>query len=374
MATDTTGIGIIGCGTIAPAYLRMLARAPSARVVAVADLDLERARARAEEFGVGVATTPDELLMRDDVGLVIDLTVPNAHHDVNRRALEAGMHVYSEKPLAATADEARALVELADRLDRRLGCAPDTFLGVGYQTARTALDDDAIGRPLAAVAHMVSRGPERWHHDPAFFYQPGAGPLLDMGPYYVTAMVTLFGPVASVSAEGGRGWPERVVETGPRAGERVAVAVDTHVTLLLRFHSGVVATLLTTFDVGVSDLPRFEVFGERGSLSLPDPNTFAGPVRVRHAMDEPWHTVAPVPGFAVNARGLGALDLLLAHRDARPARASGALASHVLDVLDGGLASIRDGRRVNIDSVVTRPDLLTRDDLDECGWTPEAAA
>jgi predicted dehydrogenase len=374
VAADTTGIGIIGCGTIAPAYLRTLAKAPSARVIALADLDVGRARARADEFGVSVATTPDELLKRDDVGLVIDLTVPSAHHDVNRRALEAGKHVYSEKPLAASAQEARALLELAERVERQLGCAPDTFLGVGYQTARTVLDDGAIGRPIAAVAHMVTRGPERWHHDPAFFYQPGAGPLLDMGPYYVTAMVALFGPVASVSAEGGRAWPERVVETGPRAGERVTVAVDTHVTLLLRFHSGALCTLLTSFDVGVSDLPRFEVFGEDGSLSLPDPNTFGGDVRVRRSMDEPWHTVAPVPGFAGNARGLGALDLLLADRDARPARASGALASHVLDVLDGGLTSMREGKRVMIDSHVPRPDPLTHDDLDACGWRSEVAS
>jgi predicted dehydrogenase len=370
----SVGIGIIGSGTIFPAYARTLANAPDARLVAVADLDEARARARAEAFGVPHALSPAGLLERDDVGLVIDLTVPGAHFDVNRRALEAGKHVYSEKPLSATAAEARSLVDLAQRSGLALGGAPDTFLGVGYQTARTALDDQVIGRPFAAVAHMLTNGPERWHHDPAFFYLPGAGPLLDMGPYYVTAMVSLFGPVASVTAEGGRTWPSRTIAQGLKAGQAFDVHVDTHITLLLRFHSGVLATLLTTFDVGVSDLPRFEVFGERGTLSLPDPNTFGGPVRVRNAADAPWQEVPAVGGFAGNARGIGALEMLHAHGAGRPPRASGALASHVLDVLEGGLTSMRVGQRIAIDSRPERPAPLTHDDLAALGWTREVAA
>ena len=370
----SVGIGIIGSGTIFPAYARTLANAPDARLVAVADLDEARARARAEAFGVPHALSPAALLERDDVELVIDLTVPNAHFDVNRRALAAGKHVYSEKPLSATAAEARSLVQLAQEAGLALGGAPDTFLGVGYQTARAALDDQVIGRPFAAVAHMLTSGPERWHHDPSFFYLPGAGPLLDMGPYYVTAMVSLFGPVASVSAEGGRTSPTRTIETGPKAGQSFDVHVDTHITLLLRFHSGALATLLTTFDVGISDLPRFEVFGELGTLSLPDPNTFAGPVRVRTSKDAPWSEVPSVPGFATNARGIGALDLLEAHRAGRAPRASGGLASHVLDVLEGGLTSLEAGRRVTIESRPERPAPLTDDDLAALGWTQEVAS
>ncbi len=368
------GIGVIGCGTIASAYLKNLTRAPGARVVALADLDVGRARALASTFGVPHALDPDALLARPDIDLVVDLTIPAAHYDVNRRALEARKGVYAEKPLAATAAEARALVELAARVDQPLGGAPDTFLGVGLQTARAALDEGAIGRPFAAVAHMVSSGPERWHHSPDFFYQPGAGPLLDMGPYYVTALVSLFGPVASVLADGGQTWPERTIGQGPRAGERFPVDVATHVTLLLRFASGARATLLTTFDVQASELPRIEVFGERGTLALPDPNTFKGPVRVRTATDDAWREVPAVPGFASNARGIGALDLAAAHRAGRAPRASGNLASHVLDVLEGGLTALRTGARVEIDSRPDRPAPLTPDDLAELGWTQEAPA
>ncbi len=368
------GIGVIGCGTISSAYLRNLTRAPGARVLALADLDPQRAAAQAEAFDVPLAVPPDALVARDDIDLVVDLTVPAAHYAINRHALEAGKMVYCEKPLAATAAEARALLALAARVGRPLGGAPDTFLGAGLQTARKALDDASLGRPFAAVAHMVSNGPERWHHDPAFLYQAGAGPLLDMGPYYVTTMVSLFGPVASVSAEGGRTWPERTIATGPRAGERFAVNVDTHVTLLLRFASGVLATLLTTFDVEASALPRFEVFGEHGTLALPDPNTFNGPVRIRTSRDDDWQEVPSVPGFKTNARGIGALELVLAQRAGRTPRASGALAAHVLDVLEGGLSAMRTGQRVAIDSRPERPEPLTPAELEPLGWTPEVHA
>jgi predicted dehydrogenase len=368
------GIGVIGCGTIASAYLKNLTTAPGTRVVALADLDGARAQALAATFGVPNALSPEALLGRDDIDLVVDLTVPAAHYEVNRRALEAGKGVYAEKPLAATAAEARALVELAARVGLPLGGAPDTFLGAGLQTARAALDAGAIGRPFAAVAHMVSSGPERWHHAPDFFYQPGAGPLLDMGPYYVTAMVSLFGPVASVLADGSRAWNERTIGSGPRAGAQIPVTVDTHITLLLRFASGVQATLLTTFDVHASELPRIEVFGERGTLSLPDPNTFGGRVRLRTAGEEAWGDVPLVPGFTSNARGIGALDLAAAHRAGRAPRASGALAAHVLDVLEGGLTAVRTGARVAIDGRPERPAALTEGDLAELGWTQEVPA
>ncbi len=370
----TTGIGIIGCGTISSAYLRTLTQAPDVRVVAVADLDPARAQRQADAFAVPHALDPDALLARDDVDLVVDLTVPNAHYRVNRQALEAGKAVYSEKPLAATATEARALVALANERGLALGGAPDTFLGAGLQTARAALDDGAIGRPFAAVAHMVSSGPERWHPDPGFFYQPGAGPLLDMGPYYVTTMVSLFGPVASVTADGARTRSERTIGSGPLAGQIFPVTVETHLTLLLRFESGVLATLLTTFDVAASELPRFEVFGESGTLSVPDPNTFGGPVRRHLGTDDGWHELPLVPGFATNARGIGALELHRAAAAGRPARASGELAAHVLDVLEGALTAVRSGRRVDIDSRPARPAALAADDLAALGWTMEVAA
>jgi predicted dehydrogenase len=370
----TTGIGINGCGTISNAYLRTLTRAPGVHVAAVADLDPARARAQADAFGIADAVDPTTLLAREDVELVVNLTVPAAHFEINRLALTAGKAVYSEKPLSATAAEARRLLALARDRGAALGGAPDTFLGAGLQTARAALDEGVIGRPFAAAAHMVSRGPESWHPDPGFLFQPGAGPLLDMGPYYVTTLVSLFGPVASVLADGARTWPARTIGSGPLAGQSVPVAVDTHVTVLLRFVSGAVATLLTTFDVTASELPRFEVFGEEGTLSLPDPNLFVGPVRVRTERHGTWHEVPQVAGFGGNARGIGALELRLAAAAGRPARASGELASHVLDVLEGALTAVRTGQRVAIDSRPPRPAALATEELAALGWTPEVPA
>jgi predicted dehydrogenase len=214
----TAGIGIVGCGTISRAYLRTLTRAPDVRVVALADLDAGARPRPGRRLRRAPRARPASLLAREDVELVVDLTVPTAHLEVNRAALTAGKAVYSEKPLAASAVDARGLLALSEDVGRPLGGAPDTFLGAGFQTAFAAVAAGAIGRPFAAVAHMVTRGPERWHPDPGFLYQPGAGPLFDMGPYYVTTLVALFGPVASVTPKGGRLWPERTIASGPRAG------------------------------------------------------------------------------------------------------------------------------------------------------------
>jgi predicted dehydrogenase len=327
-------IGIIGCGTISSAYVRSLATFDDVHVVAVADLDGERAIATAREHAVPAALSPDDLLQEDGIDLVVNLTVPKAHAAVSAAALRAGKAVYSEKPLALTAAEGRELVALASACGVPLGCAPDTFLGAGMQTSLEAIAAGVIGRPYAAVAHTVGRGPERWHHDPAFLYQAGAGPLFDMGPYYVTALVAVFGPVASVMADGSRLFDERALGAGPRAGQRFRVDVDTHVTALLRFASGVTATLLTSFDVAASRLPRFEVFGDEGTLAVPDPNTFGGPVTARRLGDDDWRDLPLVPGFADNVRGLGALEMMRASRDGVAPRASGELAVHVLEVLE----------------------------------------
>jgi predicted dehydrogenase len=346
----STRIGIIGCGAISAAYLRSFARFPDVLVTAVADLDAGRAEERAREFGVPRILAPDALLADADVDLVVNLTVPRAHAPLSAAALRAGKAVYSEKPLAVTAADAHELVELARSLDLALGCAPDTFLGRGLQTALRALADGVIGRPFAATAHVVGRGPEGWHPSPAFFYQPGGGPLLDMGPYYVTALVAAFGPVASVLADGGRALAEREVGSGPLAGTRLPVEVDTHVSVLLRFASGATASLLASFDVAASELPRLELYGDAGTLAAPDPNTFGGPVRCRLLGEGAWRELPLVPGFEGQARGLGAVEMLRAVREGRPARSSGELAAHVLEVLDAALRSLALGARVAVSS------------------------
>lgn len=369
----TVGVGLVGCGTISGAYLTNLTAAYGVRVVAVADLDLERARTRASEFGVPIATDVDTLLSLAEIDLVIDLTVPASHHEVNRSALLAGKGVYSEKPLAVGSEQARELLQLAASLGLPLGGAPDTFLGAGQQTAAAALDAGVIGRPFAAVLNMVSRGPESWHHSPEFLFQPGAGPLYDIGPYYVTALVNLFGPVASVVAASSKAFATRVIGSGPRAGTAFEVATDTHVTLLLEFTSGLNATLLTSFDVAASDLPRFEVFGTEGTLSVPDPNTFAGPVRVRRSQAQPWEELPLGPGPVANARGVGALELALATRLGRTPRVGGELAAHVIEVLDGAVTSVASGTRQPVTSRPQRPQRLTEADHRELGWRPAEA-
>lgn len=370
----TVGVGVVGCGTISSAYLSNLTAATGMRVVAVADLDGERARARAAEFGVPLATDLDTLLGLAEVELVIDLTVPAAHHEVNRRALLAGKGVYSEKPLAVNSEQARELLSLAAERGLPLGGAPDTFLGAGQQTVAAALDAGVIGRPFAAVMNMVSRGPESWHHSPEFFFQPGAGPLYDIGPYYVTALVNIFGPVAGVVAASSRAFATRVIGSGPRAGGEFAVGTDTHVTLLLEFAGGQTATLLTSFDVAASDLPRFEVFGTEGTLSAPDPNTFGGPVRVRRSQAQAWEELPLGPGHVTNARGIGAMELALARREGRAPRVGGELAAHVLEVLDGAMASVASGAKHSVASRPPRPPRLTVADHSALGWRPGAVA
>lgn len=348
-------VGIIGAGDISGIYLENAAGLIPFAVGAVADLSPERARARAEQYSVPEILTPEELLAHPDIDVVLNLTVPAVHAEVSRAALKAGKHVYSEKPLALNREDGRALVDLAGSRGLLLGCAPDTFLGAGLQTCRQLIDGGMIGKPLAATAFMMSHGVEAWHPNPDFFYQPGAGPLFDMGPYYLTALIALLGPIHTVTGQAVSGFAERVITTSRRNGERIPVGTPTHVTALLGFHSGVAATLITSFDVWHAQLPRIEIYGTEGTLSLPDPNTFGGPVRVRRAGDREWQEVALERPYAGNSRGLGLSDLLAGIREGRPPRASGQLALHVLDAMQSTLESAREGRTLTLSTTAERP-------------------
>ena len=350
-------VGIVGTGNISPIYLRNAAGIGGYEVVAVADLDLARAAARAEEYGVPLALAVDDLLAHPDVEAVVNLTIPAAHADVARRALLAGKHAYNEKPLATALEDGRALVELARSRGLRLGCAPDTLLGAGLQTCRELIDAGAIGEPVAATANMLSSGPEAWHPDPGFFYAPGGGPLFDMGPYYLTALVNLLGPVAAASGVARASFAERTVGKGPKAGSRVPVTTETHLAGVLAFESGPVATLVTSFDVQKHNAARLEIYGSEGSLALPDPNTFGGPVLVAGRSGD-WQEVPVTRPYATNSRGLGVADMLAAAREGRPHRASGELALHVLEVMHAIPRASREGRHVSIESRPERPEPL----------------
>lgn len=349
-------VGVIGCGNISSTYLAVMPAFPVLRVVACADLDLSRARAQAAKFGVPRACTVDELLADPDIGLVVNLTVPAAHYEVALAALEAGKSVYNEKPLALRREEAAHLLEVARARGLRVGCAPDTFLGAGLQTCRRLLDAGVIGKPLAAVGFMLSHGPEGWHPDPEFFYKVGGGPLFDMAPYYLTALIHLLGPVHRVSGSARISFPTRTVGSGPKKGQTIVVETPTHVVATLEFVNGAVATLITSFDVWAHHLPNLEVYGSDGTLHGPDPNTFGGPVQVWRSDTGTWQEQPLVPGPVHNSRGLGVADMAEAILSGRPHRANGEMAYHVLDIMHAILEAAESGRAIPLTSTCARPE------------------
>ncbi|MGC9520360.1 MAG: Gfo/Idh/MocA family protein [Anaerolineae bacterium] len=353
---ETTKVGIIGCGNISGIYLKNGQETfEILEVVACADLIPERAQEQAEKYGVPWACTAEELLNDPEIEIVINLTTPQAHFPVAMQAIEAGKSVHNEKPLALTREEGQQLLAAAERESVRIGGAPDTFLGGGHQTCRKLIDDGWIGEPIAATAFMLGHGHESWHPSPAFYYEIGGGPMFDMGPYYLTALINLMGPIRRVSGEAAITFPRRTITSQPLHGTTIEVETPTHIASTLQFASGAVGTLITSFDVWAHQLPRIEVYGTEGTLSVPDPNGFGGPVRIRRPGDAEWHEVPLTHGYAENSRGIGVADMAYALRSGRDHRASGTLAYHVLDVMHATLDSPREGRHIEVESSCERP-------------------
>lgn len=350
-------VGIVGCGAIISQYLINFRRLETLELVAVADLDPTRAQAVADDYDGVRALTVDELIAAADVDLVLNLTIPAAHAEVALKAIAAGKAVYGEKPLAATTAEARQVLDAARAAGVTVGCAPDTVLGTGIQTARKAIDDGLIGAPIAATATMVTPGHERWHPNPDFYYQPGGGPLLDMGPYYVSALVNLLGPVVSVTGTASRTRTERTIGSGPRVGEVIPVTTDSHVTGILVHATGAVSTLVMSFDAVKSKSPNIEIHGERGSLVVPDPNHFDGDVQIFALGADTWQTLPVSAGYVDSGRGFGIADLASTPPGSEP-RAGGLLAYHVLEVMESVLESARTRTLITIQSTAPRPDLV----------------
>lgn len=344
-------VGVVGTGYISAAYLGTLAGHPGVSIAAVADLDAGRAASVAAGIA-GCRALPVEDLLRDpEIDTVLNLTVPAAHAPVALGAIDAGKHVYGEKPLAADLPAARSVLNRAAGAGVTVGCAPDTVLGTGVQTARHAVDAGLIGRPLSAVAVMATPGHERWHPNPDFYYRPGGGPLLDMGPYYIAALIHLLGPIEAVTGAAARLRDTRVIGSGPRAGEAIGVTVDTHVTGVLHHAGGALSTITTSFDAVRTTAAPIEVHGETGTLAVPDPNYFDGDVRLFALGADDWRTLDPAAGYVGAARGIGLLDMIGA---AEP-RAGGALALHVLDAMTALLRSAEVGRRVDLGTTAARP-------------------
>ncbi|HNS01825.1 MAG TPA: Gfo/Idh/MocA family oxidoreductase [Anaerolineae bacterium] len=347
-------VGVVGVGKIFPAYVAGCRNFPLLELVALADIDGERASQQAAEHGVPRVLSVDALLADPEIQIVVNLTVPKVHAAVSLAAIAAGKHVYTEKPLAVTRVDGQRIVQAAAERGVRVGSAPDTFLGGGQQTCRKLIDDGWIGEPVAAVAFMMGHGPESWHPNPDFFYQAGGGPLLDMGPYYLTSLINLLGPVRRVAGSARASFPERVATSRQHFGRRLPVEVPTHVAALLDFAAGPVATLITSFDVWHASLPRIEVYGSEGTLSVPDPSIFGGMVRVRRAGAAEWSEMPLLFDDQVG-RGIGVADLAYAIHSGRPHRANGELAYHVLDIMQAVEESSDGGQHVTLESSTARP-------------------
>lgn len=352
------GIGIIGCGNISSAYLKAMASFPILDIRSLSDMNMAAAEARAAEFGL--KAVPVEAMLADPaIEIVVNLTVPKAHVEVGLRALAAGKNTYSEKPLGINFAEAKRLADDAAARGLRIGSAPDTFLGGSHQTARNLLDTGVIGQVIGGTATFMCPGHERWHPNPAFYYEVGGGPMLDMGPYYITDMVNLLGPIEKVAGFGTRLRGERVITSEPRNGERIPVHVATHVAGAMAFANGAVVQTSMSFDVaGHRHLP-LEVYGTDGTLTVPDPNRFGGQVELLKKGGEFQPVETDQPYADGNYRSLGVADMAHAIRSGRPHRANGQLALHVLEAMEAFATAAETGTTVALTTTVDRPEPLS---------------
>jgi predicted dehydrogenase len=360
------GVAVIGCGNISKQYLKNLAGFPDVRVLFCADLDLERAKTQAAAYGVPASGGVQQALEHPDVDLVVNLTIPAAHAEVASAAIAAGKHVWNEKPLAPDVAAGRALLDQAAKAGLRVGCAPDTLLGAGIQSARRLIASGAIGTPTSALTLLQGPGPESWHPDPEFLFAKGAGPLFDLGPYYLSVLATLFGPTSRVAAVSRKARDTRVIGSGPRAGTEFPVEVPTFVSAVAEYASGQAASLLFSWDSPLGRAGFLEVTGTEATLAIPDPNRFDGDLRVCRAGADEW-TVIGSTGAAAG-RGSGVVDMVRAIRSGRPHRATGEMALHVLEMMTAIDTSGSTGAFEPVESVFELPEALTED------WDPYVAA
>jgi predicted dehydrogenase len=351
-------VGIIGCGNISDVYFENCQSYEILDVLACSDLDMEKAREKESLYQIA-ALSLEDMYSNQEIDLVLNLTIPSAHAEVSLKALQFGKHVYLEKPLAISLEDGKSVLNLAKEKGLLVGSAPDTFLGGGIQTCKTIIESGEIGSPVAATAFMMSHGPESWHPNPNFFYQEGAGPLFDMGPYYITALINLMGPIRRVTGSAQISFSERIATSEARKGERIQVNTPTHVTGILDFEKGGVGTLITSFDVWGSSLPWIEIYGTEGSLRVPDPNTFGGPVFVKKSSEQNWREVPLLHGNTDNSRGIGLKDMAEALATGGAHRASGEMAYHVLEVMNGILISSREEKHYQLKGTCKVPAALS---------------
>jgi predicted dehydrogenase len=352
-------VGIVGCGSISEVYFKNCQNTFNIlEVAACADLIPERAKMSAEEFNIPKACSVEELLADPEIKIVVNLTIPGAHAKVNMAALEAGKNVYVEKPFAATRKDGLEVLKKAKEKGLLVGGAPDTFMGAGVQTCRKLIEDGWIGTPVAATAFLMSHGHETWHHDPAFYYKVGGGPMFDMGPYYLTALINLIGPVDSVMGSTKITFAERTITSKPKFGTKIKVDVPTHLASVLNFRNGAIGTLVTSFDVWASGLPGIEIYGTRGTIRVPDVNNFDGPVKIYTPESDKWSEIPLTHGYNGGNRGIGVADMAYAILSGRDHRANGEMAFHVLDIMEGIQDSSDEGKLYKLQSSCTKPAIM----------------
>lgn len=353
---ESIKVAMIGVGAISGIYLENITNLFSEiELIGVCDLIREKAEKAKEAYQVPkLYEDMHEAFADPEVDIVLNLTRPYEHYEVSKAALEAGKHVYSEKPLGASLQEGRSLVELAEKKGLWLGGAPDTCLGAGIQTCRKLIDDNVIGDVIGVTAAMIGHGPESWHPDPAFFYRYGGGPMMDMGPYYITALVNLMGAVKGVTAVARSSFPQRTITSKPFRGEVVDVEVPTYVTGILDFASGATGTLLTTFDVYYKNSSCFEIYGSLGTLIVPDPNFFGGPIRLLRPEEGAYQEIPLMFDYKENSRGLGLADAAKAIQTGRESRVDYHQTLHVLEILTAFEKSSKQQSYLPIDSQYTR--------------------
>jgi predicted dehydrogenase len=352
-------VGLVGTGTISGIYLKNAAeRFAEIDIVAVADLMRDRAEARATEHNIPNVLEVDELIADPSIDIVLNLTIPQAHYEIARKAILAGKSVFSEKPLAVDPADGQQLVDLAREHKVLLGSAPDTFLGTGIQTCRRLLDEGAIGEVVGAAGCFASHGNEHWHPNPAFSYEHGGGPVFNLGPYYLTAMVVLLGPIARITGTSSISFPTRTITSQPLAGQTITVTTPTFVNAAFDFASGAVASFTATYDVWKTERPKIEIYGSEGTLSVPDPNTFGGPVLLYRQFTREWEEIPLDPGFSDNSRGIGLADLAHAKLHGGRHRANDELANHVLEIMHTTQEAGSLGAIQTLKSTCERPDPL----------------
>ncbi|MEW7009548.1 Gfo/Idh/MocA family protein [Lentilitoribacter sp. EG35] len=365
----TLGVGIIGCGNISAAYMQLVPMFKGIQVRACADINHSAAVARAEEFDIR-AESIDDLLMAGDIDIIVNLTIPAAHVEVSSAILNAGKHVYSEKPFVLSTEEGNVLKKLANEKGLRIGSAPDTFLGSTHQRARALIDSGAVGKITSGTAVVQSHGMEHWHPNPDFFFQPGAGPMLDLGPYYISNLIQLISPVKRVTAMTSSPSKTRTISCGPRDGEKVPVETPTTIHALLEFDNGAIINLITSWDVWAQSHSNMELYGEKGTLFVPDPNFFGGELRLTEESEEVilphWEHPFEKENYVdknsgnhqSNYRGAGLADMALAIQEGRPQRCSLEFAHHVVDVMASILKSGETGQTIELSTTCDRPAAL----------------